>query len=274
MSDPLLSELTSIAARFPRYSRAYGTCPLCGLGATILQAIQPVWWAMCQPCATRWPSAVQGLSTALDPSDRPDVDDVEPEIDDAIRAEFMYAAMQDLARCHELSPLTTTEGVQMKPTTTKTEPGARCVLWSAALAAGMKGNNDYRDPVAPPSSWAALSPPTCECLTVVSLEADPPGILAGPWRRLRARFMDADDMSESPSVAAALKGYYEPDLEERLKWRRAAEEIAAPGIGVEILELVSRKLRAGGGLLAVLRQQRAALDARIAQIERSTAVGV
>jgi hypothetical protein len=76
------------------------------------------------------------------------------------------------------------------------------------------------------------------------------------------------DESDSPTVIAALKPLYVEDFEERARWKQAAAELASPAIGVEILELASRKLRAGGGVLAQLRAQRAALDAMIEKLER------
>jgi hypothetical protein len=108
-ADPLWRELTERAAVFPRYSRVYGLCESCWLAATLLQPVgEPpggrIWWATCQPCAVRWPSLVQGLSTALDPHDDP-VEPLPPEVDAAVRAEFMYAAMLDLSRCHQLEPI-------------------------------------------------------------------------------------------------------------------------------------------------------------------------
>jgi hypothetical protein len=105
--DALWRELTARAALFPRYRRAYGLCESCWLAATLMQPVgEPpgrVWWCVCQPCETRWPSAVQELSTALDPHDELD-EALPPALDDAVRAEFMYAAMLDLSRCHQFEP--------------------------------------------------------------------------------------------------------------------------------------------------------------------------
>ena len=81
------------------------------------------------------------------------------------------------------------------------------------------------------------------------------------------------DLSESPAVLAALRGYYIEDYEERAKWQRAAAELAAPGVGVEVLELARRKLHTGAGLLTALRLQQTKISELIARLEQST-VGV
>jgi len=230
-------------------------CPLvdrhshCGASVVSLSGIE---WALCTFCSLRWPVG-EGLSEKPAEMDDPDM-----------FADFIFM----LAAADAPPDFNNHTGVTVqKPT--KPEPGVLMFdPWGAAVALGTKPNSNPADPVAPPSAWPLLSPETRVRAAFVVMEPDPPGLNIGPWRRLRGRFMEELDHAESPSVAEAIRTYFIEDFQERLKWKTAAAEIAAPLVGIGLFDLVARKLRVGDGLESALLKQRADIDKAIARLQQ------
>jgi hypothetical protein len=85
MADAHWTELREQAARFgPRYDRAYGTCPTCDLGPSMMIPLSGIAWAVCGFCNLRWPVGSNLF-------------DVPPDVDEAYDVCFNLLAEADEA---------------------------------------------------------------------------------------------------------------------------------------------------------------------------------
>jgi hypothetical protein len=232
-------QLEIIAARTPRYDSAYGICALCRLGATRLEQVFSITWCTCQPCGTRWPSAVQSLSprTVVDLDDSPSADaDAQAALDE----EIAYAAMLELAACVQLPE--PTEGEPMRPSAKPSSSRPP----SLALLQAVRG--------CPGNATLLQGVPDAACLLILE------GALALLVGHPHANRGDADRLAHQ-----LWNQQREIRLNERGETVETALTLSASGPLMQ-LRMLFLALLHHGSLEQTLLAQRAAIDAQLARL--------
>jgi len=215
-------------------------------------------WALCGCCALRWPITTDRFNVPAD-------DDQE-----------LYAySFEILAEAQMAEPSQSTGVATMKRSTI--DPRARFDPW-VGQSPTTRGGSNPDDPEAPPTNWFALSAESRGRLGVVLTEDDPPGVKLGPWRRLRARYLKAEDQGEAAAFNELIAPYYITDPIERAKWANVERELSNRSLfpnPTTLIDLATRKLRGKHGKLGaleLLRLRRAAIDVEISRLEQQLAV--
>ncbi len=265
-TDPLsFADLQRAAERFgPRYDVKYRSCPSCGLGGTQPAVLvtpgqddnsprHSVTWMLCGFCGTAWPAG----------EDLFDVPPAPRDVEESVYAFFF----NEIAVAEVFQPF---KGASMfrKKTAPGGDPNAdlAAALFDPWHGVPPSRKNDPDDVSTPPAGWDRLHPDSRARVGLTLLEADPPGVQAGPWRRLRARHLRGGDGGDGQAMSDVLLPYFISDPIERRKWLKAEVEVGDQGPYLLVHAL--RKLRASGDLLTTLRARREELDAQIVRLER------
>jgi hypothetical protein len=245
-------ELERLAQRKgPRYGREWGTCPVCGLGATMVANFATVTWGCCASCRLRWPVGVDMFDQWFGSSKKHGLRD----------AVYLLAEFDQLAT----PPRVAHQG--QGQTVMKKERAIDAAFFVDPFPDfTKKPNGDPADASAAVPGWHGLTEATRQRVGALLVEGDPTGRRLGVWKRLQAKFTRAEDMAEGSDIVEALAGHYCADAQERDAWKRVATELQRAGF-INHLPTIERKFSAGRGVLEMLREHRAAIDAQIAVLE-------
>lgn len=255
--DVLWTELQRGAERFgPRYDLTHGACATCGLGATAIRYIDGFgWWARCDACATRWPLGARAFDrrrpVAGPPSSSPSG----------------YGELLVFARCAHLQPQRF-DHMKKSAAPETVSPIALFDPWPNASISAIRSGHFS---TTPPAGWAGLLPDVRQRLGAALVAQLRDGVGAREWLRAHLEPVEALGVG---AAAARYEGLLVSDVEEQTRWRAALLALEDPSLPRLMMTEAVRRLEAGGGLLAALRAQRAALDAHIAVLEQQQPTAV